>query len=134
MGIEITYLFSTCITKISILLFYRRLGGAVSSRFRYCVWAAIGFVILYGLTFFIGVFLQCRPLNAYWNQGNLFWQAAHQGDWYCSDEAATIVAASVISMVQDFIACLLPMALFARLKISRKQKIALAGIFGVGFL
>jgi hypothetical protein len=134
MGIEITYLISTCTTKISILLFYRRLGGAVSPKFRWTVYAAIAFVVAYMLTCFINSFVQCRPLSAFWDRGNVFWVAAHQGDWYCVDEAATVVAASVISMVQDFIACLLPLALFARLRISYKQKIALAGIFGIGFL
>jgi hypothetical protein len=50
------------------------------------------------------------------------------------DEGAMVVSASVVSMVLDFVACLLPMAFVARLRISRRQKLALAGIFGVGFL
>ncbi|KIW00259.1 uncharacterized protein PV09_08149 [Verruconis gallopava] len=133
LSIEITYLISTCTTKISILLFYRRLGGSVSRRFRYCIYFAIGFVIVNGLVFFVDSFVQCRPLSAFWNQGNIYWVAANQGDWHCGDEAATVVCASVISMLQDFIACLLPMALFRKLKIARKKKIALGCIFGVGF-
>ena len=134
MAIEITYLISTCTTKVSILLFYRPLGGAVSRRFRYCVYAAIFFVVAYCIVYFVLAFFHCRPLNAYWNQGNVYWRLAHPDDWYCTDEGAMVVSACVISMVQDFVACLLPMALFARLRISRKQKLALAGIFGVGFL
>ena len=133
MAIEITYLVSTCTTKISILLFYRRLGGTVSRKFRYCVYAAISFVVAYCLAYFIMSFWHCRPLNAYWNQGNAFWRLVHPDDWKCTDEGAQVVSACVISMVQDFVACLLPMALFARLRISRKQKLALAGIFGFGF-
>lgn len=134
MSIEITYLISTCTTKVSILLFYRRLGGAVSPKFRNCVYAAIAFVVAYCVCYLIMAFCHCRPLNAYWNQGDILWRLAHTDDWECTDEGAQVVAACVISMVQDFIACLLPMALFARLRISRKQKLALAGIFGVGLL
>jgi hypothetical protein len=131
MSIEITYLISTCTTKVSILLFYRRLGGAVSKRFRYWVYTAIFFVVAYAIVYFVLAFFHCRPLRAYWN---IFWRLSHPDDYYCTDEGAMVVSACVISMVQDFVACLLPMALFARLKISRKQKFALAGIFGVGFL
>jgi hypothetical protein len=136
MAIEMTYLISTCTTKISILLFYRRLGGAVSVRFRYMVYAAIGFVVSYCICYVILACFHCRPLDAYWNQANMYWRLAHpkNEDWTCTDEGAQVVSACVISMVQDFIACLLPMALFARLKISRKQKGALAGIFGVGLV
>ena len=51
----------------------------------------------------------------------------------CANEAAAVVTAAAISMVQDFIVCTLPMALFWHLRISFKQKLALTGIFGVGF-
>lgn len=134
MAIEITYLVSTCTTKVSILLFYRRLGGAVSRRFKYCVYFAIFFVVGFCLVFLVLAFFHCKPLNAYWNQGSITWRIANRGKWKCTDEGVLVVTACVISMVQDFVACLLPMALFARLRISRKQKFALASIFGVGFL
>lgn len=58
----------------------------------------------------------------------------NEGKYYCIDEGAFIIAAAVISMVQDFMVCILPMVLFLRLNISARQKIALAIIFGVGFL
>ena len=134
MGIELTYLISTCTTKVSILLFYRRLGTAVSKQFRYCVYVAIASVVGFCFTYIVLAFAQCRPLNAFWDQGNAFWRLAHPNDWTCVDEASMVVSACAISMAQDFVACLLPMALFVRLKVSRKQKFALIGIFGVGFL
>ncbi|KIW05544.1 hypothetical protein, variant [Verruconis gallopava] len=132
-AMEIIYLWSSSTTRISILLFYRRLGGSVSQVFRYTVYAAIASVMIYNIGYNIFAFTQCTPLNAYWNMGNAFWLLAHQGDWKCADEAAAVVTAAAISMVQDFLVCILPMALFWHLKISFKQKLALTGIFGVGF-
>jgi hypothetical protein len=76
----------------------------------------------------------CRPFNAYWLQVNPMWLAKNQGKFYCYDEATYIVVAATISMVTDFFVCVLPLSLFLRLKISNRQKLALAAIFGVGFL
>jgi hypothetical protein len=131
MALEALYLTSTATTKISILLFYRRLtAGTVSNSFLYLVYAAIAFVALYYVIFTINLFIGCRPMYAFWMQVDPFWG----GKYKCFDEASNLIAASVISVVQDFIACGMPSILFWKLRIPLNQKIALAAIFGVGFL
>ena len=126
---------STVTTKISILLFYRRLAaGCVSRRFIFAVYAAISFVVLYFLIWFTMLFYQCRPLNSYWKQVDYFWYDANKDNFICTDEGAVLVASAVVSAIQDFIACGMPMVLFWKLHIPRKQKIALAAIFAVGIL
>jgi hypothetical protein len=126
---------STATTKISILLFYRRLAaGTISNRFLCVVYAAIAFVVIYFIIFWINLFIGCRPFNAFWNQVNLFWVAANKGKYQCINEPANLLAAAIISVIQDFIACGVPTILFWKLRIPKRQKIALAAIFGVGFL
>ncbi|QDS73569.1 hypothetical protein FKW77_001161 [Venturia effusa] len=136
MLISATYVVSTSLTKISILLFYKRLSeGAVSKGFRFAVRLCIGFVVAYMVTFLATLFLTCRPINSYWNQVSIPWARSHEEgvDYRCFDEAADILAASAVSIVQDFIVCGLPTLLFWKLQLPRRQKLALGAIFGVGF-
>jgi len=126
---------SSSMTKISVLLFYKRLAhGTISNRFLYAVYAAIAFVIAYYVTFNLTLYLHCRPFHAFWKQVDLEWYFKHQGRFTCSSESADLIAASVVSITQDFIAVGLPMVLFWRLRVSIKQRFALAIVFGVGIL
>jgi hypothetical protein len=126
---------STATTKISILLFYRRLAeGSISTRFLYTVYAAIAFVVVYFIVFWVNLFTGCRPFYAFWMQVDLVWAAENAGKYYCFDELKNLIVAAGISVAQDFIACGLPMILFWKLKVPRRQKVALGAIFGVGFL
>jgi hypothetical protein len=131
MALEALYLTSTAATKISILLFYRRLStGTVSNGFLYSVYAAIAFVAVYYFIFMINLFVGCQPIESFWLQVNPF----SQDKYHCINEATNMIAAAAISVVQDFLACGMPMVLFWKLRIPFRQKIALASIFGVGFL
>jgi hypothetical protein len=131
MALEALYLTSTATTKISILLFYRRLAsGTISGPFLNTVYAALAFVAVYYFIFMINLFVGCQPIEAFWLQVNIF----SEERYHCIDEAANLIAAAAISVVQDFLACGLPMVLFWKLRIPPRQKIALVVIFGVGFL
>jgi len=131
MVLEALYLTSTATTKISILLFYRRLtAGTVSTGFLYAVYAAITFVALYYIVFMINLFIGCRPIYAFWWQVDPFWDEKYK----CIDEASNLIAAAIVSVIQDFIACGMPTILFWKLHIPKRQKVALGGIFGIGFL
>lgn len=55
-------------------------------------------------------------------------------DYHCFNEPADLLAASAVSIVQDFIVCGMPTLLFWKLQLPRRQKIALGAVFGVGFL
>ncbi|KAE9973881.1 hypothetical protein EG328_004167 [Venturia inaequalis] len=136
---EILYMWSTCMTKISILLFYRRFAiGTISNRFIYTIYAAIGFVIAYIITFHLTLFLHCRPFESYWKQADFRWYFKHKGtatrkaDFVCSSEGEELIASSVISILQDFLAVGIPMFLFWKLRVSWKQRMALVGVFGIG--
>jgi hypothetical protein len=79
MVISATYVVSTSLTKISILLFYKRMSdGAVSRGFRLAVRASIAFVIAYMITFLSTLFFTCRPISSYWNQVSIQWALTHE--------------------------------------------------------
>jgi len=79
MVISATYIMSTSLTKISILLFYKRMSdGAVSKGFRFAVRGCIAFVVAYMITFLLTLFLGCRPINSYWNQVSIKWALTHE--------------------------------------------------------
>jgi hypothetical protein len=135
MAIETIYLVSTSTTKISILLFYRRLArGTVSTPFMYAVWVAIASVVLYFFYFFFALLLTCNPVEAYWIQIDPVWYAQHKNTFKCSGEATNLIISAVISVVHDFVACGLPALLLWKLKIPKNQKLALGGLFSVGLL
>jgi len=64
---EFAWLISTCCSKVSILLFYRRLTkGTFSRRWKYATIGAIIFVVFYCIAFVLVLVLNCRPTEAYW--------------------------------------------------------------------
>lgn len=134
MCIQIFYLISTGTTKISILLFYRRLTDRVSTRFQYILYGMIALVAGYSVGAFLTLLVGCRPIHAYWMQIDQLWLAENQGKFTCHNEAISTVLIATFSMVTDFIVCILPMSLFLSLRLNWRRKFALAAIFGIGFL
>ncbi|KAK7531182.1 hypothetical protein IWX46DRAFT_371515 [Phyllosticta citricarpa] len=133
MAIEATYIIATGITKISILCFYRRIAsGTVANWFLYTTWTSIAFVIAYMIAFLGTLFFGCSPISAFWNQVDIDWLVTNKGKWHCINEPGNLLAASSVSIVQDFLACGLPYLLLRKLQMSRRQKIALTAVFGVG--
>jgi hypothetical protein len=137
LAISSFYIASTSMTKVSILLFYRRMAsGSVSPLFHFAVRAAIASVVAYGITFQLTLYFGCHPLNAFWNQVDFNWVATHtEGvNYHCFSETGSILSSTAISIVQDFITCGMPTILFWKLQLPIRQKIALGALFGVGFL
>lgn len=131
LSISILYLISTGLTKISILCFYRRIGE-IRPWFRWTIWINIAFIVCYTIAFTIAIPLECTPLDAYWNKSNPLWAAKHH--YKCINEGAKMVTAGAISATQDVLVCILPMALFWDLRISKRAKLALAFVFSLGTL
>jgi hypothetical protein len=135
MIVEALYVISAASIKISILLFHRRLvAGAVSRPFIWAVRATIFTVVAYVITFETTLIFGCRPTNAFWNEVNPFWRGENEGKYFCLDEVSTLYGANITSIVQDFLACGMPLLLFWKLQLPIRQKILLGTIFGVGFL
>lgn len=133
MAIDLLYILGTCSTKVSILCFYRRMtAGSITKTFIYCTWGSIAFVVAYGVTSVPLLLLTCRPISAFWNLVDPIWALSHK--FTCTDEAAEILVAAMISILQDIIALALPIMLVWNLQLPKRQKVAVVGIFGVGLL
>ncbi len=64
---QLLFVISTCATKASILLFYRRMAkDTYDPRWRYAIWAALGFTAAYFVVVLVTYLLICQPLDAYW--------------------------------------------------------------------
>jgi hypothetical protein len=96
------------------------------------VYATIAFCAIYGVVFTFAILFTCTPIEGFWHYFDISWRI--QNELVCRDEGALIVACAAISSVQDFIICLLPVLLIWNLQISKRQKLALCGIFGMGLI
>lgn len=119
MAIELSYMVGSTLVKISILFLYRRLAGSITTKFVYGVWACMAFCIASFVAFLLAVFFTCSPTDR---------------DNNCNDEGAILVSATAVSTIQDIIICFLPIFLIQNLHMPRRQKLALAGIFGLGLI
>ena len=95
------------------------------------LWGTAAFVVAYMVTFTVTLFLSCQPFAAYWYQVDPFWTASNQ--YTCTHEGANLIAASIMSVVQDFLVAGLPTVMFARMDIPVRQKLAMTLVFAVGF-
>jgi hypothetical protein len=132
--IEILFALAIGLVKISILLFFRRLGSrGVSKTFRITTWVAIGFIAASTIAFFISPLVGCRPISAYWEQSDIV-KIAQGVEFNCNEEGAAITAAGAVSTVQDVITALLPNFIYWKAKIPFRQKAALMGIFAIAYV
>ncbi|KAK1764388.1 hypothetical protein QBC33DRAFT_594971 [Phialemonium atrogriseum] len=119
------YSLALTMTKISILLLYRRI-------FTYS-WAKLAsqivlfIVIIIGLWTVATICTACVPLQAFWR-----WELALEGNVYCHPlnlwwtNTGLHIAAEVLIV-------LLPLPVLLRLRLPRRQKYALVGVFTLGF-
>lgn len=134
MAIAALYIYGATLIKLSVLTFDRRLGvNKVTPKFLLAVRFAIFMVLFYCLVWTVLCFRQCTPFEAYWEQFNIPWRLEGH-PFTCLDEGANTLSNTVFSTLCDFIAFLLPLSLLWRLQISKKQKLALGGVFSVGLL
>jgi hypothetical protein len=129
------YIVAGGLVKVSILLFYRRMNSRVVTRtFRIATWINIILIAMYVVSFILVLFLTCEPFTAFWDQFDLA-RVAQGYTYKCGvDEGADLLAASIISAVQDAVVAFLPTILYWNLQIPVRQKIALGAIFALGYV
>ncbi|EMD63770.1 hypothetical protein COCSADRAFT_144159 [Bipolaris sorokiniana ND90Pr] len=134
-AVYLLYILAGGLIKISILLFYRRLDArCIPSTFRIATWLSIAIITIFITAFTIILFTACNPLAAFWYQFDAVHQLAGYKYHCWVNEEADIMAASIISAVQDAIAAFLPTLLYWNLQIPKRQKIALGAVFASGYL
>jgi hypothetical protein len=131
--IEFCNLLGTGFTKISILLFVRRIS--LTSANEWLSWSLLATIILVALStvvFEISLFIECRPLGAFWLQVNPIWRMTEQ--YHCANEGKKLLAAGIVSVIQDFLVTTLPLFLIWNIQLTRSKKTGIIAIFGIGYL
>ena len=131
---EFSFLVCGGCTKVSILLFYRRLvGGTYSTRYKWLIWCAISFTIAYSFTFCVILLANCTPTRAYWMAFDF--KYALTQDYQCMDTSVINAMAGVCAAISDVYSVALPCFLTWQLtSVPKRQKIALFGIFSLGLV
>ena len=128
---ELSFLLSTSCTKVSVLLFYRRLvEGTFSKRWKWATIVAIVFTICYCLAFILTLVFNCRPTEAYWKAFSFDYNV----DYHCTNTKVLNPASGVMSVVSDLYSVILPMGMLRHFNTDRRKKIALNAVFSLGLL
>lgn len=128
---QIMYTLSLSSVKISVLLFYRRLSVSFTRGFYIAVWAGIAYNIIYVAGFLLTLLLICRPIDAYWKSFNPAYREA--GNYTCGSEQIAEPLSAILSVIGDAYSTILPLVLVSRLSLPNRQKMALYGLFSLGF-
>lgn len=122
---QVFYVITCILAKISIILTLLRI--TVNRIHIAILYAAMSLAIVVGLLFLFFTIFQCSPVNHFWNR------FSESGK--CIDVNALIDIAYVYSVgaaVTDFTIGLLPAFMIWNLRMGRRQKMAVAGILGLG--
>lgn len=117
---------STCTAaRISIALTLLRI--AVGRAYSWVLYATMGLSTVAGTVFFFFTVFQCSPVSSYWNQPE------DKGACLDIDLLLGIVYAySGVAILCDFTIGLLPVFLIRDLQLSRRTKISLMTVLGIG--
>ena len=117
----------TAVTKISILLFYRRVfpREATTRRWRIILWTLGSLISGNGVAAFFGTAFQCFPVARMWNQ---------HITGSCMNQSIVIRLNGVYNLITDIAILILPMPIVWQMRLENSKKIAVTSIFLLGGL
>ncbi|KIL88139.1 hypothetical protein FAVG1_08216 [Fusarium avenaceum] len=123
------FFFTTAVftTKVSILLFYRRIFICSGLQFRLVFWFCTILVVAYPITFLFTMGFACQPLSHFWTR-----MKGTSGT--CIDVGQFYVILSIINLLTSVIVLLIPVPEVIKLQMSRGKKAAVFGILALGGL
>lgn len=113
------------IVKNSILIFLLRLTGN-RRAVKYTILTLIVFNTALMVAIFVTVIFQCTPISYNWD-------TTIEGG-HCVQQGAFYVATTSLTLFTDILVLALPFWIVMGLKMARKTKIAVIGIFFLGFM
>ena len=130
---EFAFLVCGGFTKMSVLLFYRRLvAGTYNKPWRWLVLFAIGFMVVYIIAFCIMLLINCTPIEAYWKAFDPIYATTQQ--YTCLDTKIINTLAGLFAAASDLYSVALPCIITWHFSVPRAQKAALNVIFCLGLL
>jgi hypothetical protein len=125
---QMLYLWSSSLTKLSLLYFYRRIF--TTTQLRLFVQGCIYFVWVYFGACFLTLLLECRPLTLYWHILVL----PEGSGGVCADEGNILLVAGLLNVFIDVVILILPIPTVLKLHIGWPQKLQVLGVFMAGTL
>ncbi|CZT46354.1 uncharacterized protein RSE6_06767 [Rhynchosporium secalis] len=122
---ELLYLSSITFTKLSLLLFFRRIFP--DSRFRMATLLVGAFIVTSNIALFMALALQCMPVHGIWT--NWMYKVPPVK---CINVFAAVYAAAGMSITHDVIILVMPIPTLLGLNLGIKKKANLMVMFGVG--
>jgi hypothetical protein len=129
--LEQLFLGSLTFTKISVLLFFRRLiDRSYSKWISRAIWIAIAFTIAYWLAFSLFLVFACNPVEASWKSLNLKWNVPY----HCVDRDVVDPLVGALSVFSDIYAMAIPIYIVSKLKMQTSRKVVLYIVFCCGLV
>ncbi|KAH8652099.1 hypothetical protein BX600DRAFT_516178 [Xylariales sp. PMI_506] len=119
-----TYALSIMFSKLSILLFYRRLSP--QRWFSWSTYALIIASVTYSVIYVFVTMLPCTPVSALYDLTIVSSK--------CLNSWSAYLSLSILNIVMDFIILALPIPVVLPLKMEKRQKLSLILLFGTGIL
>ena len=122
---QIFYKVNICLTKISILLFYLRVFKVVR-WFKFLCWTVGGIILAFTVASVLASIFQCIPIAFAYDKTI--------PDGSCIDLTSFWYGNAGYNIGTDLIIIILPILVIRTLKIPKRTRIALVGVFGLGIL
>ncbi|KAI1398983.1 hypothetical protein F4819DRAFT_466757 [Hypoxylon fuscum] len=122
-----TYVYagSVSFTKLSILLFYRRIFQRGTKWFHIRLAIAFFLCVSYPLTIWGVMAFVCKPVSHFWTQ---FLGTTGQ----CIDINTAFMVLTVVNMVNDIVVLMVPIPEILQLQMSKNKKLAVCGVMLLG--
>ncbi|KAK5114263.1 hypothetical protein LTR62_002514 [Meristemomyces frigidus] len=128
---ELNFLVCQGCTKISVLLFYRRLVKDTYAKiWKWAVIGAITFTALWTLAFILVLVFNCNPTEAYWKA----FEPTYTRAYTCVDTTIVNVLVGCFAIVADLYSVALPCVMTRRFELPGAQKLALNALFSIGLV
>ena len=125
------FVLATGLLKISVLLFYRRIGAQTfAKKWKYAVYGAIGFTVAYTIALVLLLVFNCTPTEPYWRAYDPFWAK----QYHCIDTKAINPLSGAFTILSDIYSIVLPCIMCRKLAIPWRQKLALNLVFCTGIV
>lgn len=92
---------------------------------RIACYAALGFLLVYGLWAVLSGYLNCIPVAKFWDDTI---------DGYCIDMESLWLSNAIVHIVTDIIILAMPMPALYSLQLPQRQRLALMAVFALGGL
>ncbi|KAL4785499.1 hypothetical protein BJX76DRAFT_356054 [Aspergillus varians] len=123
-ALDIMAVGSLCLTRVSILFFYRRLFS-IKRVLRVATWIGCGLQFAYFVSTSCGIIFASRPVHAEWQPWLPHTHINYKAFW---------ISFSCIGMAFDLLVLALPQPFIWNLKLPRRRKLQVSFIFMLGVL